>query len=204
MNKNKRILLGFLVFAFLTAAALSGCGGSGSRPEIPAQSESPLNNFSELLESVNLNDLSLTIYYMNPFIFTRRPLRVEDLIDSESTIKIHVDGNRLEEHIDLLSQIGNVQLRPIENDSYLNARIYYLFEAAKDGKILDAAMWMWGEFSDLDVLVNGAGVSDDAIFYDAIMPFLPENAAETLEEFLEMQRAAKENLLTAPATPYSP
>lgn len=53
-----------------------------------------------------------------------------------------------------------------------------MFETEEKGKkIFDVAMWG----CDGGILVNGVEVKDNSVFYDVIMPFLPEDAAEKWE-----------------------
>jgi len=137
-----------------------------------------LNSFSTLIKSGNLHDLSLTIYYVSPFVFTNHPWSVDDLIRECEGQEIVVDGSDLGKYIDLLNQIGNTALIPVlEKSSYLDARIYYVFETEKRGKIFDVAMWS----SDGGIFVSGLEVKGTNIFYDVITPFLSEDAVKTLK-----------------------
>jgi len=55
-----------------------------------------------------------------------------------------------------------------------------LFETKKKGKILDVVMWS----CDGGIVVNGVEVKDNNIFYDVIIPFLPEEAVKDLEKYM--------------------
>jgi hypothetical protein len=143
-------------------------------------SKNTLLQFSELIESGNLSDFSLTIYYMSPFTSTRYPLSAEDLISRREENKIVINGSRLEEHIDLLNQINNTVLIPVEHKSRIDARLYYVFETKKDGKLFSVSMW--GE--DNSIFVNGIEVKGNDIFYDIVMPFLPTDAVKEFETYL--------------------
>jgi len=72
----------------------------------------------------------------------------------------------------LFKRMGATTLIPVLKKSpYLDAHIYYVFETEENGKLFDVAMWgIYG-----GVYVNGVEVNDNAIFYDAIMPFLPDD-----------------------------
>ena len=138
----------------------------------------PSFNFSRLIGNENIDDISLSIYYMSPYIFTDIPLSVDDLISDNTTTKTVISGSDLEEHINLFDQISNYNLIPVKKkSSYLNVRMYYVLESRKNGKLLDVAMW-GGNGEDNSIFVNGVEVKGNNILYDVIIPFLPEDAAK--------------------------
>jgi hypothetical protein len=143
----------------------------------------------------NFEGVNLTIYYMSPCITTRAPLSVDDLIygttamnekkkrdeiNGQYEYKIIVNGHKMEEYIDTLEQLRNTALLPIDNKTKISTRIYYVFEIKKEHKIFDVAMW--GSTAN-SMFVNGIAVEGNNIFYDVIMPFLPEEAARELEKY---------------------
>ena len=166
MIRNKSVILGLLIL--LTITILTSCAGTDMRPE------KALKYFTEQIEQGNLRDISLKIYYVSPDILTLHPLSVEDLLRGHPIV---IDGTRLEEHIDLLKQMTNAALIPVEHESRINARYYYVFETKKGNKIFDVAMW--GD--DSSMYVNGVEFKENNIFYDVLMPFVPEDAAEELK-----------------------
>ena len=181
MNTKKRVVVMGIVLLFLVCVLLIGFGMGNMRAKIAAY------NFSKHVDSMDLSNLTLTIYYVNPSIFTLYPLGVDEVIDSCGEQAIVVDGDTLEEHIDLLKQVKNAPLKPVWHKAYMNARIYYIFEAEGKGKILDVVMW--GEYEDIDIdagiiFVNGAKVKETDIFYEIIIPFLPDGVARELESYL--------------------
>lgn len=192
MRPKKSIILGFLLFALLAVTIFASCGGNDMR------SKKALDNFSKLIDGGDFNDFTLTIYYMSPFTLTRAPLSVDDLVYGITAVnetprekddkngsyekKIVIDGSRLEENIDLLNQIKNVTLIPVEKKSYINARIYYLFETKKDGKIFDVVLW--GGYDENSMFVNEVEVKENDIFYDVLRAFLPEDAVNNLNNYV--------------------
>ena len=138
-------------------------------------------SFSELIEKGNISDLSLTIYYVCPPFFTFAPWSIDELIEFSKEYKVVVDGSSLEEHIDLLTQLGDTEPVPVENTSYINARMYYIFENKVQRKTFDVAMWG----NDWNIYVNGVEVQSNKFFFDIVMPFLPEEAAKAWEPFSE-------------------
>ena len=174
MKIKKAKVLGFLTFLLFISTILSGCGQDDMR------SEKVLNDFSRLIESGKLNDLSLTIYYISPYILTEIPLSVDDLINFNSGKKIVISGSDLEENIDLFKKITKNDLIPVKKTSQIDARFYYVFESEKEGKILDVAMWG----NNNSVFVNGFEVEENDVFYDIIKPFLPEDAVKDLEVYI--------------------
>ncbi len=170
MIRKISIILGLLILLLITIS--TSCGGGDMR------AEQALKYFSKQIEQGNLRDLRLRVYYVPPYIFTLYPRSVDDLIRSQDYIVI--DGTRLEEHIDLLKQMSNAALIPVEHETRIDARIYYVFETKKGKKILDVAMW--GD--DNSIYVNGLEVKENTIFYDVLMPFLPEDEAKELKEYV--------------------
>ncbi|AIQ54616.1 hypothetical protein [Paenibacillus sp. FSL R7-0331] len=160
-GKNKSIS-GCLILLIFAIAMLT------SRENI--HPKEPALNISKRVAKEDINDISLTIYYLNPFILTRYPLSAEDLISFTDVQKIVIRGGDLEEPMDLLKQI-NDDLESVKKKSRVNARIYYVFESKKNGKLFDVAMWG----RDSSVFVNGVEVKGNDIFYDVIKTFLPED-----------------------------
>jgi len=170
MSKIKKIILGVLLL-LLVATILTGCGEKNMHP-----TRQSLN----FLGHKNVHELILTIYYMNPSALTVIPLSVDDLIRN-SEYRIVVSGSILRDYIDLLNRLGNTVLVPVEQESYLNTRLYYVFETEQNGKIFDVAMW-GGENNS--IFVNEVEVEGTAIFYDVIKPFLPEAVAKDFEDYV--------------------
>ena len=191
MPKNK-IISGLLILLVLSTSIFTSCGGNNMSPE------KALNSFSKLVAEGSFNDLKLTIYYKSPFTLTLFPLSVDNLVYGGTAIndppgkksdtngvydqKTIVDGIRLEEYIDLLTQISSDVLTPVTQKSSINARIYYMFEN-KGKKIFDVAMW-GGNSEGNSIFVNGVECKENEVFYDIIMPFLPENEAKELQTYL--------------------
>jgi len=99
--------------------------------------------------------------------------------------KIVINGSCLVEYVDLLNKLSSDAITPVEHKTYIDARIYFVFENNKGRKIFDVAMW-GGD--DSSIFVNGVEVEGSDIFYQAIMPFLPIDAAGELETFLNRGR----------------
>ena len=198
MNTKKNIILIILTFILISIINLNSCGGSDIR------FKESLNDFSVLIESGNLSDLNLIIYYMNPFTLTRAALSVDDLVygitannepqrtknDKNGLYeqKIVIDGSRLEEHIDLLDQMINTTITFAKKEYHLNARIYCTFSTEKEGIILDIAMWAIKDNGDNNktIIVNGYNIKATDIFYDILIKFLPEGPAYTIQKYLNV------------------
>jgi len=175
--RNNFVILGLLILILIVVTIFVIFAGNYMR--MKKELNESMKSFSTLIESGNLDDLSLTIYYISPSRDTLYPYRVDDVIKFSNPIVI--DGNRLKKHTDLFVQLNDAVLKPVIKKSYLNARIYYVFETEKEGNILDVAMWSMTEDS---IFVNGIEVKPNDIFYDAILPFLSEGAAIRLEVYL--------------------
>ena len=174
------MLLGFFIFILITVTILAIFAGNylWQKKEL----KESMKNFSMLIESGNFDNLSLMIYYVSPSRDTPYAYGVDDVIKFGGQIVI--DGNDLKNHIDLLNKISNVNLVPVTKKYDLNARIYYVFENEENGKIFDIVMWGYREDGkSISIFINGIAVKPNDVFYDVIMPFLPESRAEQLEKF---------------------
>ena len=179
-NVQKRII-SVVLFLFMSAIPILLC----------MYFEKPSLNVSELIEKENIKDMSLTIYYQHPYALMFYPISsVRDLM-RRCDKKIVIHGSDLEEHIDLLKQISNDDLKPVMmKSSDLDLRVYYVLESKKNGKLFDVAMW--GDDDD-SIFVNGVEVKVNHIFYDVILPFIPKNEVEELENFIIHGRNLPDN-----------
>jgi len=141
--------------------------------------ERALRNFSDRIEQGDLSGLTLTIYLVESIYFietasTRHlPFSVEDFFDRKIyERKIVVDGNELEEHIELLRQINADNLIPITHEYPLLVVLYYVFEI--NGRIIfSVAPQLDGNNSSM--IINGVDFKWDDVFFDVIRPFIHED-----------------------------
>ena len=143
-----------------------------------------MREFKRIVEQGNLEDITLTIYYVG-LVFAHWPVTV-DYVIARHHYKAVVDGVRLAEHIDLLQELGSVDMRRIRSEGGLWAEVYYIFETNCGRKLLDVALWV----DNYNVLVNGFEVRGNDIFTDVIIPFLSEEIAEFLMSSTERQQWA--------------
>ena len=147
-------------------------------------SKKPSLNVPELIENEKNNDLSLTIYYLNPNGLMFCPVSsVEDLIN-RCERKIVINGSDLKEHIDLFKQISNDVLIPVKRKTRdFDFCVYYVLESKKNGKLFDVVMWEDGDDEHGSIFVNEFEVKTNCVFYDVIIPFLPEDKVNKFEDF---------------------
>ena len=171
MNRTKisAFILPLLIFFVL----ISGCGGNGMHPEKDTDA------FVDLIEQKQFEEITLTIYYISPFILTSFPLSVDDLVSFTNVNQIIIDEENLEISSDLLNKLSQATLTPVEQETYLDARLYYAFETSDDGKVFEVAMWG----ADGSIFVNGNEVENKKIFYDVLVPFLPEDTLKEIENY---------------------
>ena len=185
INTKKYVICGVIILILIINVILAGCG------RVDMGSKETYSNFYELIESGNFNDISLTIYYKNLFVRTRTPVRLEQLkggwydntgqlIDGLYDYKVVVTGEDLAEHRDLISRIINAELIPVENEPIVNARLYYVFEHEQYGELFNVLAFGGGD----TLFVNGVRVEHNRVFYEMVLPFLPEDAVETIERYL--------------------
>ena len=186
-QRKQRVLLAFVLSFSLI---LGGCGKERATFE-PEPSE-----FFKMVRDGEIEDISLTIYYMSLSIWTLIPVDIESIIEtcgSEEFIMhgsggiIVVEGTELAKHTDLLIALSSEVLIPIERDYYINARIYYVFKDKSENTLFEVAMWSYAKGSAgqdrIAIFVNGLYVKEKDIYYDIIIPFIPdERIVSRLEE----------------------
>lgn len=141
-------------------------------------------NFSKLIESEGLENISLTIYYFRFFAFIRGPVLLEDLIDWRYDYKFTVTGVDLADYIELFSKLDDVELIPTKNKNPLPcARFYYVFEHEEHGELF--AFLSGGVFDGRDtIFVNGVEVEFNSIFFEVAFPFLPYDIVTGFEGYI--------------------
>ena len=166
----KRICITLLLISFLLAGTLSGC----STPTNKLQDA--LQDYVKMVEGDCPEDIRLTIYYIDPAILTRKPLTAEELKDFPGVQKITVESEELAKHFETFKKLTPSALHPVEENSGINARVYYVFETEDSGKILEVIICD----SYSSVFVNGIEVENNPVFYDLIKPFLSEKDRNAL------------------------
>lgn len=135
------------------------------------QVEDALSSYLEAFEDGVSNDISLTIYYIDPTILTRAPVSVEGLLTFSDVRKIHISHNDLVAHYELLTRLNASNLQPVTERTGINARLYYVFETEKSDKILEVVInGVHGS-----AFINGIEVEGNAIFFELIAPFVDEH-----------------------------
>lgn len=159
-----------VIILLILLTVFAGCAGDNMRPDVA------LKTFVKEIESGNLANLSLTIYYLSPNVLTFIALSAEDLVNMCDVHKSVITGSRLYDNIELLRQISIDDLIPVDKKSRVNARIYYVIADSKRRKIFDVAMW--GE--NCSIFINGREFEGRRVFYDVVIPFLPEGAFDLI------------------------
>ena len=162
---KKHMIIGIVFFLLVASLVLTSHGRNNMNLD-----------FAEILASENIDDLSLTIYYVSFNMFTPWPWRLKDLIEMRDG-KIIVSGSELEETIDLIKQINSDILIQEQGEPWAPYfRLYYVLESKENGRLFDVAMWgIRG-----GIVFNGVEVEEHYIFYDIVIPFLPEEIAELM------------------------
>ncbi|MBE7020875.1 MAG: hypothetical protein E7411_05555 [Ruminococcaceae bacterium] len=140
-----------------------------------------VNDFSQRVENIqkeDIKELKLEIYYTDPYVFTRHPWSLEDLICCCDEKRI-VEGDKLEEFIKKLSKIDSDSLSLVSERTYPNARIAYVLKNQKKEKLLEVILWAWGTEKDDFVYVNGIPIQEERFFYNLIEDYIPENRYST-------------------------
>lgn len=140
------------------------------------------NKFLAILEEGKFDNLSLTIYYINPYSFTLMPLTIDNVVEGYD-YKVVIDGKSLEENAEALEQLGRANFVPFTMKTHLDARIYYVFET-EEGIILDVAMWGSHDILYIPLIyVNGISVFETSFLYNIALDYLPEKEKNNLKKF---------------------
>ena len=166
--KTHTNIIKILLFLLVAIVALTGCGRNNMNFD-----------FAEVIDGENLDDISLTIYYMEVWTLTPIYVTVEMLREGWYANRIVVTGNDLKDHIYLFKQINKDTLIPMRGRPTFSPdiRLYYILESNINGKLFDVAMWG----GRVGMIFNGIEVEANPIFYDIILPFLPSDMAAHIE-----------------------
>lgn len=174
MKLSKKSIIRFAQLPLLAVTILAGIL-SIKGPEMHLRLE-----FDKLIRQ---DDLSLTIYYLSPFVLLRHPLSDTQLMNGAYEHKVTISSSKLKEHTDLLNQINKATLKPVVFKSYQDTRLIYVFETMKGDRILSVSMQAGYGY----MYVNRREVKVDKLFYEVVMPFLPDDAVKEIQRFLEKQ-----------------
>lgn len=167
--RNKCVLLRTICILVIVAL-LTGCVNTSTKLHFKMAA------YERMISGDIPEDLRLTIYYISPLIFTRMPLSSEDLVHFPGVQKITVNAEELSSNLAVLQKLKASVLQPVEEEKYIDARIYYVFETGSSNKVLEVV----SRSPRSSVFVNGIEVENNEIFYEIIEPFLTEEAHEIL------------------------
>ena len=157
-----------------------------------------LDRYNRILEEESLQELTLTIYAIQPWTLTQAPVSKETIMTGfqESKLTIVVTAEELAQSLEQLKALNSdtIQTRDVQAD-YIDMRLYYVIKAG-DKEILDVSLDAYlkadsegyisanGDREDPDILanafVNGIMVKANPALYEAILPFLSEEDREFL------------------------
>ena len=164
----------------LLITVLAGCGTSSDQAETqpaPMMLEDAMKDYERAVAGELPEDFRLTITFMNPIMDTRAPVRVEDLKNYPCRT-IVVDAQKLNAYAEVLRKLDASILKPVAEPSYVDARLYYVFEVGDSEVILDVVT---GAERNDTIFVNGIEVETNPVFYELILPFLTEEDCEILD-----------------------
>lgn len=175
----KRLIIGITITISLIVITLFAVVKVGKQ-----ETNLPVN-FGELVKKENI---SLTIYYLSPNVRTRYGVSLKSLMNKMYQYKITTSHSGIFEYAalteykyyDLLNKINDMELLPGKSDSITNCRVHYFFKDDKGRKLLSVTLWG----KNGNIIVNGHNVKENKIFYDIIIPFLPKNAADILQDYI--------------------
>lgn len=166
----KRTCIMVLLVCLLLTVALSGCSNPTNDLQVALQ------DYVKMVDGDCPEDLRLTIYYIDPAILTRKPLTAEELKNFPGVQTITVEAEELAKHFETFQKLTPSALKSVEENSGINARLYYVFETGDAGQILEVIICD----SYSSVFVNGIEVENNSVFYELIEPFLSEEDRNVL------------------------
>ena len=172
MQKKFMILI-FAILIFFASVIFVGCGEGDMTVKENAV------NISGLIEVENFADITLTIYYVSFSMRPQYPWPLNYLLDGWYDYRVVVTGQDLTEHHELISRLLAIEPAPTGTESTVDARLYYVFEHKKYGEIFSFVA-----FAGRYALVNGIEVEHNDIFYEVVLPFLPEDIATDISDFM--------------------
>lgn len=135
----------------------------------PKSLEAGLANYSRIIMDPP-DDLRLKIYFIWPGTLTRFPWSAEHLMTMEDVNTVVVESEELAKHSALLGKLNASAITPVDNDSYIDARLYYVFERDNGRPILEVIVNGPNEA----YFVNGYEVEPTPLIYEIITPFLSD------------------------------
>lgn len=135
----------------------------------PKSLEAGLAKYSRIIMDPP-DDLRLKIYFIWPGTLTRFPLSAEHLMTMEDVNTVVVESEELAKHSALLGKLNASAITPVDNDSYIDARLYYVFERDNGRPILEVIVNDPKE----GYFVNGYEVEPTPLIYEIITPFLSD------------------------------
>ena len=174
-------LIGIVFACFICVVILLALLTDFDRNDRQLQAE--FDEFSKILQQDTEEELSLTIYYIDPSILTRFPLKIEDLVQCSDVQKIYVNSEQLTACWDVLKQLNAENITRVKEPSYLDARMCYIFETERNGKVLEVAFGG----NNQSVFINGIEVYNNHIFRDILELYVTESTMEQLECLFPVQ-----------------
>ena len=210
MNSKRRIILTSIT-AVVVVLVLIFSIRYINKPEKILKKQ--IDKFERLMTRESLKDITMTIYYYDPYIHRDIHWSIDQLIEvidvydrnyneqdfpfSEyDFFSLSISGESLELYRDYgvwhSITYDNIQLaeEPTGVKGKLDARIYIVFKQ-NEKAILNIAMWSCGKYGLpewdgrwLNVYVNGIEVEGNRCFTDMILPFLRRGHAEHIESYV--------------------
>ncbi len=181
MNTKKRILLLILICLLIASACFLLFGTTIFRK----------NNqriFKNLIMQEDFSDITLTVYYFDPFTHLDSQNSVQELIDmvlqseDDSLARVITVGpDELLKHKDILKKMVQAELEPVYRQSNLKAHIYLRFDSQKYGTLYDVAMW--GDVYSM--FVCNQEVQEELVYYKVLAALCPDLDYWAIQRYIE-------------------
>lgn len=146
---------------------LSGCQINAYQSSLPDPS---ISYVAQTLEREEVENMTLTIYYLPWHIFLRAPLTVDNLINDKHTEVVVLSKDEIAETVQKLKEeFPSTTLEPAKNPKGRQfARLYYVFEVNGE-KLFDISL---GGSND-NMFFNGTEMEFNDLFYRVVESYIP-------------------------------
>lgn len=134
-------------------------------------------NLLDYVENDRIEDLTLTISYIEPSMLTPFPLQPYNLLEEYCDKRIVVSGRELCGVKDELYTIGEYIPEIVQKTSKgMDARIHYTIKNKLGINLLEVVAWSF----DGNIYVNDIEIRDNEIYYKLLLPFVDEDMGKYL------------------------
>ncbi len=159
------------IFLLLALACLLSACQKKAYP--PAPLDPAIASVVEALEQEDLENMTLTIYYLPWNIFLRAPLTVDKLVDDSSTEVVVLGRDEMAKAVQMMKEeLPSATLEPAKEPLLRQfARLYYVCEI--NGEKLFDVSYENTTGTTGGMFFNGEEIEYNELFYRIVEPYIP-------------------------------